>query len=187
MKAPNRPSSQACTDAVPTLPPFPSFLPKTWRWQRATWTRGNPNHDREVAHHLHTWKQDKCGLQGPFVNEDSRDASSLRSVLCTLHNCLQKGIQLMLVLSYSSCVNAPKLGSKKGYTKPFIIKTWRGKALFFLLNQIGDENERVIFTKTPNFRQTLSINQPCVLLELHEPILSQVGWVFAVCKIPVTL
>lgn len=56
---------------------------------------------------------------------------------------------------------------------------------FFFLNQIADENAGVIFTKNPNYQQTL--NQPCVLLELHEPFLARVGWVFAVCKIPVIL
>lgn len=56
--------------------------------------------------------------------------------------------------------------------------------LWVFFNQIADENVGVIFTKNPHFRQTLS-NQLCVLLELHEPILSRVGWVFAVCEIPV--
>lgn len=61
----------------------------------------------------------------------------------------------------------------------------QSSSFFFFFNQIADENVGVIFTKNPNYQQTL--NQPCVLLELHEPFLSWVGWVFAVCKIPVIL
>lgn len=53
MKALSCPCSQTCLDAVPTFPPFLTFLPITQCPQKSTWTFRNPNHDRDIAHHLH--------------------------------------------------------------------------------------------------------------------------------------
>lgn len=53
MKALNCPCSQTCLDVVPTFSSFLTFLPKTQCPQKSTWTFRNPNHNRDIAHHLH--------------------------------------------------------------------------------------------------------------------------------------
>lgn len=175
-----QPDLFGCSSYLFTLPHFPSQNTMPTKIY-LDFQKPKPQ-QRYCSPFAHQETKQKC------ANENSRNAFCLSSIFADTSFTPPTTTHWRawpFLLSHSLCANAPKLESKKGDFELFTLKPWKCKALPSFFNQIADENVGVIFTKNPNYQQTL--NQPRVLLELHEPFLSRVGWVFAVYKIPVIL